>query len=100
MQFNWLLLAGFILRAADKYLNKDYAFDWYSAAGRKNLKVTAFNGLLSGLAYYLSFYIYPSIEPELWVYMLAYFASGWFIDSFFSKILDWASKAYDRILER
>jgi hypothetical protein len=98
MQFNWLLLAGFLLRTADKYLNKDIAFDWYSAEGRKNLKVTAFNGLLSGLVYYLSFFIYPAAELELWQYMLAYFASGWFVDSFFSKLLDWTSKAYDKMM--
>ena len=98
MQFNWLLIAGFLFRAADKYLNKDIAFGWYSAEGRKNLKVTIFNSLLTGLAYYLSFYIYPAVSLELWHYMLAYFMSGWFIDSFFSKLLDWISKIYDRIL--
>lgn len=104
MQFNWLLIAGFLLRAADKYLNKDIAFDWYSAeglpaqAGRKNIKVTIFNGLLTALAYYLSFFVYTAKEFESWQYMLVYFMAGWFIDSFFSKLLDWASKGYDKIL--
>lgn len=98
MQFNWLLIAGFLFRAADKYLNKDIAFDWYSSEGRKNIKVTIFNGLLTTLAYYLSFFIYPSTEFNVWQYILAYFMAGWFIDSFFSKLLDWASKGYDKVL--
>lgn len=98
MEFNWLLLAGYIYRTADKYFNKDFPFAWNNPEGRKNLKTSIFNGLIIGLVFYLSYYVYLTNEYPVWKYMIAYFVIGWFIDSFFAKVITMASKIYDKIL--
>lgn len=100
MEFNILIIAAYLLRIGDKMLNKKVQFTWSTDTGKNNIRKTAFNGMLIALAYYLSFFIDYSHEfLQSNIKQIVIFLSvGWFIDSFFFKLLSYGETLISKIL--
>ena len=85
MEWNILIIAGFVLRIAYAIVNENYHFTIDTAKGRLNIKKKIVSLVFALVVWYLSFYYHAddSITDgwRLVVLWAVYITIGWAIDS-------------------
>ncbi len=85
MEWNILILAGFVLRIIYAVANEDYEFTFQSAAGIKNIKKKLVSLIFALIVWYLSFFYHADDNiTDGWSLIAMwgiYITLGWAIDS-------------------
>jgi len=101
MEWNFLIIVGFILRVIYHLLNEKYPFSSKTAEGWVNIKTTISSALFIGLFYFLSFYYHADDKyQDGWQLVTVwgtYLAIGWAIDSVWQAFINFFTQ---KILSR
>jgi len=85
MEWNILIIAGFVLRIAYAIVNENYHFTFDTAEGRLNIKKKIVSLLFALVVWYLSFFYHADdFITDGWrlvVLWAVYITIGWAIDS-------------------
>src|SRR4030095_6854594 len=96
MQWNILILAGFVLRIAYAIVNEHYPFDLKSRMGRANIKKKAVSFVFALVVWYLSYFYHAddNITDGFGLIMLwgIYITLGWAIDSIWLAVTTFAEQ--------
>jgi len=87
MEWNFILLIGFIFRIVYHLTNENYPFSLKTAEGKANIKKQVFSAMVVLSVYWASFYYHADDKYQdgyqLLVFWGVYLACGWAIDSIF-----------------
>jgi hypothetical protein len=103
MNWNILILAGFVLRIAYAIANENYHFTFLTREGRRNIKKKIVSFIFALTAWYLSFFYHADDKiTDGWALIVlwgVYITVGWAIDSLWLAFVTFIEQKIKKELE-